>query len=82
MAFISIMLGIINLFPIPVLDGGHLVFLTFEALFGKPVPKKILLILNNFFIVCLIMLTFVVLFNDFWFWSDRKEILNSMLNND
>ena len=41
MALLSINLGLINLFPIPVLDGGHLVFYAFEAVLGKPVPEKI-----------------------------------------
>ncbi len=41
MAFLSINLGILNLLPIPVLDGGHLLFLTLEMLFKRPVPLKI-----------------------------------------
>lgn len=41
MAIISINLGVINLLPIPVLDGGHLFYYLFEAIFGKPLPKKI-----------------------------------------
>ncbi len=41
MALLSINLGLINLFPIPILDGGHLVFYTFEALLGKPVPERV-----------------------------------------
>lgn len=40
-ALLSINLGLINLFPIPVLDGGHLVFYSLEAIFRKPVPPKI-----------------------------------------
>lgn len=40
-ALLSINLGLVNLFPIPVLDGGHLVFYTFEAILGRPVPDKI-----------------------------------------
>jgi regulator of sigma E protease len=39
-ALLSINLGLINLFPIPVLDGGHLVFYALEAIRGKPVPEK------------------------------------------
>lgn len=39
-ALLSINLGLINLFPIPMLDGGHLVFYGIEALKGKPVPDK------------------------------------------
>lgn len=40
-ALLSINLGLINLFPIPMLDGGHLVFYTFESLLGRPVPEHI-----------------------------------------
>ena len=40
-ALLSINLGLINLFPIPLLDGGHLVFYFFETLLGKPVPEKV-----------------------------------------
>ncbi len=41
MALISVNLGIINLFPIPVLDGGHLMFFTLEALLRKPLNRKL-----------------------------------------
>jgi regulator of sigma E protease len=40
-ALLSINLGLINLFPIPLLDGGHLVFYAFEAVFRRPVPEQI-----------------------------------------
>jgi regulator of sigma E protease len=40
-ALISINLGLINLFPIPMLDGGHLVFYAIEAIKGKPVPERV-----------------------------------------
>ena len=40
MAVISINLGLINLFPIPVLDGGHLLFYTFEAVRGRPLGER------------------------------------------
>jgi len=40
-ALLSINLGLINLFPIPMLDGGHLVFYAVEALKGKPVPERV-----------------------------------------
>jgi regulator of sigma E protease len=39
-AVLSVNLGLINLFPIPVLDGGHLTFYAFEALRGRPLPPK------------------------------------------
>ncbi len=40
-ALLSINLGLINLFPIPMLDGGHLVFYAFEAILGRPIPDHI-----------------------------------------
>ncbi len=40
-ALLSVNLGLINLFPIPMLDGGHLVFYAFEAVLGRPIPEQI-----------------------------------------
>ena len=40
-AAISVNLGVINLLPIPVLDGGHLLFYTYEIIFGKPINPKV-----------------------------------------
>lgn len=40
-ALLSINLGLINLFPIPMLDGGHLVFYFFEAVLGRPIPERV-----------------------------------------
>ena len=40
MAYISISLGLINLFPIPLLDGGHLMFYAFEKVLGRPLSQK------------------------------------------
>ncbi len=40
MAYISISLGLINLFPIPLLDGGHLMFYAFEKILGRPLKQK------------------------------------------
>jgi regulator of sigma E protease len=39
-AVLSVNLGLINLFPIPVLDGGHLVFYLAEAIRGRPIPPR------------------------------------------
>ena len=41
LALLSISLGVLNLLPIPVLDGGHLLYYTVELLAGRPVPEKI-----------------------------------------
>ena len=40
MAYISISLGLINLFPIPLLDGGHLMFYAIEKIMGRPLSQK------------------------------------------
>jgi len=64
MAIISINLGVINLFPIPVLDGGHIMFLFFELLNGGPLSKRKLEIAQRFGISILFFLIFVALFND------------------
>tara|TARA_B100000686_G_scaffold103820_1_gene111133 strand:+ start:1504 stop:2610 length:1107 start_codon:yes stop_codon:yes gene_type:complete len=64
MAYISISLGLINLFPIPMLDGGHLMFYFFEMLFGKPLSQKTQ---EGFFRIGLFLLfslMFFVTFND------------------
>ena len=64
MAYISISLGLINLFPIPMLDGGHLMFYFFEKILGKPLSQKTQ---EGFFrigLFLLISLMFFVTFND------------------
>jgi regulator of sigma E protease len=60
-AFISLNLAVLNLLPIPVLDGGHVMFLLFEAVRGKPVSQKVRLRLTQAgfaFIVALMVLAF------------------------
>ncbi|MBU0675012.1 MAG: RIP metalloprotease RseP [Proteobacteria bacterium] len=64
MGLISVNLGILNLFPIPVLDGGHLMFFTYEAIFRKPVPKKAQEISLQAGLVILISLMVFVFYND------------------
>ena len=64
MAYISISLGLINLFPIPMLDGGHLMFYFFEKILGRPLTQKTQ---EGFFrigLFLLISLMFFVTFND------------------
>ena len=65
MALISINLGLINLFPIPVLDGGHIVFILLEAINGGPLSKKKVQIAQQVGMSLLFLLIFVSLFNDF-----------------
>jgi len=64
MAYISISLGLINLFPIPMLDGGHLMFYFFEKILGRPLKQKTQ---EGFFrigLFLLISLMFFATFND------------------
>jgi len=64
MAYISVSLGLINLFPIPMLDGGHLMFYLFEKILGKPLSQRTQ---EGFFrigLFLLISLMFFVTFND------------------
>ncbi|MFH7319389.1 RIP metalloprotease RseP [Desulfurivibrio sp. D14AmB] len=63
-ALISINLGILNLLPIPVLDGGHLVFFTVEALTRRPVSMKVRELAQQVGLVLLIALMFFVFYND------------------
>lgn len=65
MALISINLGIINLFPIPVLDGGHIVFIILEAINRKPISRKTMQYAQQAGMSLLFLLIFVALFNDF-----------------
>ena len=64
MAYISISLGLINLFPIPLLDGGHLMFYSFEKILGKPLSQKTqegFFRIGMFLLLCLM---FFATFND------------------
>jgi regulator of sigma E protease len=63
-AVISINLAIINLFPVPVLDGGHLVFMAIEAVRGKPLNEKAMEILTKIGFALLMLLIALVLYND------------------
>jgi regulator of sigma E protease len=63
-ALISLNLAILNLLPIPVLDGGMIVFLLFEAIFRKPVSEKIQVALQNVFFFLLIGFALYVTYND------------------
>ena len=61
---ISANLGIMNLLPIPGLDGGRLIFLIFEVFRGKPIPKKYEGIVTVIGFVLLLLLMAAVFFND------------------
>ena len=64
LAMLSISIGILNLLPIPMLDGGHLMYYLVEFITRKPVPERVQLILQQVGITFLILLTFFALYND------------------
>ncbi|MFU2122173.1 sigma E protease regulator RseP [Gallibacterium anatis] len=64
MALISVNLGMMNLFPLPVLDGGQMVFLLIEGITKRPVSEKIQNIAYRIGVALLLWLTVFVLFND------------------
>jgi regulator of sigma E protease len=64
LAFLSIQLGILNLLPIPILDGGHLFFNLFELVFRRPLSVRTREIAQQIGLVLLIMLMVVAFYND------------------
>jgi regulator of sigma E protease len=64
MGLLSVNLGILNLLPIPVLDGGHLVFLTIEGIRKKPVHERAQIIAQQIGIALLGALMIFVFYND------------------
>lgn len=64
-AIISLGIGILNLFPIPVLDGGHLVFYAYEAVIGRPPADTALRVLMTIGLTLLLALMAFALLQDF-----------------
>jgi len=64
MVLLGINLGLINLFPIPVLDGGHLLFLAMEAILGKPISLKKMEIAQQVGLILIILLMIFAFYND------------------
>ena len=63
-ALISMNLAILNILPIPALDGGHLMFLIIEKIIGKPLDDKIIEKISSIFFTLLIILMIFIIFND------------------
>lgn len=63
-AFISINLGLLNLLPIPILDGGHLLFLVIEAIRRKPISERIQGLSMQIGLVLLLLVFVLVMYND------------------
>ena len=68
MAYISISLGLVNLFPIPMLDGGHLMFYAFEKVLGRPLSQKTQ---EGFFRIGMFLLLTLMFFTTF---NDLKDL--------
>jgi len=64
MALISINLGILNLLPIPILDGGHIFFLGIEAIRRKPLNEKFIAVSQRIGIAIILTLMVFALYND------------------
>lgn len=65
LALLSVSLGVLNLLPIPVLDGGHLLFYTIELLAGRPVPEKIQALGYQAGLFLVLGIMVLALYNDF-----------------
>jgi regulator of sigma E protease len=63
-AFISINIGFLNILPIPVLDGGHLVYILIEAVIGRPIAPKVKLWIQQAGMVLILLLMLIVMKND------------------
>jgi len=63
-ALISISLGVLNLLPIPLLDGGHLMYYTIEFFKGGPVPERVMEIGQQVGLAILLMLMAFAFYND------------------
>ncbi|MCX7216890.1 MAG: RIP metalloprotease RseP [Burkholderiales bacterium] len=63
-AFVSISLGVMNLLPIPVLDGGHLLYYAVELFSGRPVPERVAEVVQRAGLGVLMALMAVAVFND------------------
>jgi len=63
-ALISVVLGVLNLMPIPALDGGHFLFFVVEAVIRRPIPVRVQVLLINIGIIFLLSLMLYATFND------------------
>jgi regulator of sigma E protease len=64
LALVSVSLGVLNLLPVPILDGGHLMYYTFEILRGRPVSERAMEFGSRIGIAILFMLMALALYND------------------
>ncbi|PIY61419.1 MAG: hypothetical protein COY94_05375, partial [Verrucomicrobia bacterium CG_4_10_14_0_8_um_filter_43_34] len=72
--FVNINLAILNLLPIPVLDGGHMAFATIGKLMGRPLPPKLVIGTQSIFMFLLFSLMIYVSFFDVRRWQGDQEL--------
>jgi RIP metalloprotease RseP len=72
---ITVNLGIINLVPLPVLDGGCLVLLLIESVCRRPLPMKVQLWIQKLGVFILLALLAFVMYNDIVQWLESKDLL-------
>ncbi|MCP6133972.1 site-2 protease family protein, partial [Klebsiella pneumoniae] len=63
-AMLSVNLGIMNLLPIPALDGGRILFVLYEWLFRRPVNRKVEINIQVFGVLFVLMIMILVTWND------------------
>ena len=64
LAFLSIAVGIINIFPIPGLDGGHLLFQVVEAILRRPIPERFMALFYRLGLLFIILISLQAVLND------------------
>ncbi len=74
MALLSINLGLLNLLPIPVLDGGHLMFFTVEAVLRRPIPLRVREVAHLFGLLMIMLLMTIAFKNDV---EQRWDVIQS-----
>jgi regulator of sigma E protease len=70
-AVLSASIGLLNLFPIPLLDGGHLLFYGIEAVRGKPLSERVQEVGFRIGLAIVVMLMVFATYNDFWYFAAR-----------
>ena len=79
LVLLNVNLAILNMLPIPVLDGGHTVMGLFEGIFRRKIPAKLLEVITIIFTVLLLSLMAYVTFHDVF---ERSGLFFEMFNND
>jgi regulator of sigma E protease len=64
LALMSISLGVLNLLPVPVLDGGHIMYYLVECLRGRPIPTQVMEIGQRVGLAAMATLMLVAFYND------------------